>query len=418
MRRPTHQADFRLRSSVTGLDTLQVVEELPRRWRRQLRLFTKEFIGESGNGDRTEILNPYRLEFEDEDGVFTAKAPEPLIIENLSLGYRITYILTRFIIDRQRGMIHIRGPFHFEEIESDDDQEKERWAEQRERTFQGSLQHLLWSLQRDVPFFQGFTVKIDKRYNAPYSRGRQSELFSSEDVQLFEPTDDEYMKRMRFSDYLYVEHRDDKSWIELSGYEAYVHESGYVYAPAHSPGSLIVHGDLSKRRVADLLPREYGMRPSMVAIGKGFPAGECAASRIVFSRTLDCLPQFGALVTNGQEELASLTYLVTMRWAEGNSDVTRAIGDDYQARLLELVRRHPQHLSGLEGSRHMASIRFQQMHKARKFVKHLVDGGLDISVQTYKADCPPVALTKLPLIAGHEAVEMVISRMSDALRYL
>ncbi len=164
--------------------------------------------------------------------------------------------------------------------------------------------------------------------------------------------------------------------------------------------------------------REYGMRPSVVAIGKGFPAGECAASRIIFSRTLDCLPQFGALVTNGQEELASLTYLITMRWAQANSDVTRAIGDDYQARLLELVRRHPQHLSGLEGSRHMSAIRFQQMHKARKFVKHLVDGGLDISVQAYKADCPPVALTKLPLIAGHEAVEMVISRMAEALDQL
>ena len=51
-------------------------------------------------------------------------------------------------------------------------------------------------------------------------------------------------------------------------------------------------------------------------------------------------------------------------------------------------------------------------------VKHLVDGGLDISVQTYKADCPPVALTKLPLIAGHEAVDMVISRMAEALDQL
>ena len=52
------------------------------------------------------------------------------------------------------------------------------------------------------------------------------------------------------------------------------------------------------------------------AVGKGFPGGEYPASRILFNdRMDDHLPQFGALVTNGQEELASLAYLITMRWA-------------------------------------------------------------------------------------------------------
>jgi acetylornithine/succinyldiaminopimelate/putrescine aminotransferase len=164
--------------------------------------------------------------------------------------------------------------------------------------------------------------------------------------------------------------------------------------------------------------REVGMRPTMVAIGKGFPGGEFASSRIVFHRAMDCLPQFGALVTNGQQELASLAYLITMRWAQANSDVTRAIGNDYEARLRALARQYPQHLSGTEGGRHLSAIRFEAMPKARKFVKHLVDGGLDISIQTYKSGSPPVALTKLPLIAGYEAVAMVVSRMRDALRCL
>jgi hypothetical protein len=257
----SHTANFRLKPVVTGLDTLQVEEELPRRWRRRLELFTNEFLGQSSNGRQSEILNPYMLEFSDEGGIFRATAPEPLIIENNALGYRITYILTEFEMDRPRGMIRIQGPFHFEEMEPQDERQRLRWTEQRERAFQGSLQHLLWSLLREVPFFQGFTVRIDRRYNAPFSGGQESELFSTEDVQLFEPTDYEHMHRMRFSDYLYVKHRDEVSWIEMAGYEAYVHESGYVYAAAHSPGSLIVYGDLSRRRVADLLPREYGLMP-------------------------------------------------------------------------------------------------------------------------------------------------------------
>ena len=55
-----------------------------------------------------------------------------------------------------------------------------------------------------------------------------------------------------------------------------------------------------------LMYRELDLRPSMTLLGKGFPGGLCPASRILFSGDLDCISQFGALVTNGQEELASL----------------------------------------------------------------------------------------------------------------
>ncbi len=41
--------------------------------------------------------------------------------------------------------------------------------------------------------------------------------------------------------------------------------------------------------------------------------------------------------------------------------------------------------------------------------------GLDISAQTYKADCPPVVLTKLPLIADDQVVDFVLARMKAAL---
>jgi len=37
------------------------------------------------------------------------------------------------------------------------------------------------------------------------------------------------------------------------------------------------------------------------------------------------MPQFGTLVTNGQAELASLAYLVTMQWATANADVARRV---------------------------------------------------------------------------------------------
>jgi 4-aminobutyrate aminotransferase-like enzyme len=164
------------------------------------------------------------------------------------------------------------------------------------------------------------------------------------------------------------------------------------------------------------LHREYGLRPSFVAIGKGFPGGEYAASRLLFSAAFDCLPQFGALVTNGQEELAALAYLVTMRWASANRDVIRQIGDYYAAGLRNLAGQFPRIISGADGSRHLGCLRFRDTATATGFARLLVLRGIDISAQIYKADCPPSVLTKLPLIAGGEVVDFVLARMTDALR--
>lgn len=163
------------------------------------------------------------------------------------------------------------------------------------------------------------------------------------------------------------------------------------------------------------LYREYGLAPGFVCIGKGFPGGEYAASRILFNAQYDCLPQFGALVTNGQEELASLTYLVTMQWAEANSDVTREVGDYYEQRLHEWARKHRGIVTQIAGRRHMQGIHFQALEPAKAFAKALNEAGLDISAQVYKTDCPPVALTKLPLIAGYEVVDMVLDKMQAAM---
>jgi acetylornithine/succinyldiaminopimelate/putrescine aminotransferase len=161
--------------------------------------------------------------------------------------------------------------------------------------------------------------------------------------------------------------------------------------------------------------REWGLRPSCVALGKGFPGGEYPASRLLFSAALDTLPQFGALVTNGQEELASLAYLITMQWAQANADVVRQIGDAYEAQVRALAARYPETIAGITGGRHLLGLEFHELAAARAFTGALNRAGFDISAQTYKADCPPVALTKLPLTACPTVVDFIVGRMAEAL---
>ena len=162
--------------------------------------------------------------------------------------------------------------------------------------------------------------------------------------------------------------------------------------------------------------REYGLKPSCVAVGKGFPGGEYPASRLLFSAALDVMPQFGALVTNGQEELASLAYLVTMEWAQANAAVTAELGAFFERSLRALAAEFPEAIVAVDGWRHMSTLCFGDLARAKAFTKELNRRGLDSSAQTYKADCPPVVLVKLPLIADRAVMDFMVGTMREVLK--
>ncbi len=164
--------------------------------------------------------------------------------------------------------------------------------------------------------------------------------------------------------------------------------------------------------------KEYGSRPDFVSVGKGFPGGQYPASKILTTAALDSLNQFGALVTNGQEELASLSYLITMEFAETNSNETREVGQYYNSEAQKLVAKYPEIIEKVEGEAHMTTFVFKSAEMTNKFNAYLNKKCcIDVSAQTYKANCPPVALTKLPLISSKQTVDYVIAKMNEALKY-
>ena len=162
--------------------------------------------------------------------------------------------------------------------------------------------------------------------------------------------------------------------------------------------------------------KEYHSRPDFVSVGKGFPGGLYPASRILTTAAMDSLNQFGALVTNGQEELASLAYLVTMAFAQANAEHTRTMGRYYHDAVTALARRYDDLITNVEGYGHLTTIYFRDAETTMAFTGIVnKEYCIDISAQTYKANCPPAALTKLPLIVGKAAIDFVIGRMDQAL---
>jgi hypothetical protein len=133
---------------------------------------------------------------------------------------------------------------------------------------------------------------------------------------------------------------------------------------------------------------------------------------------MDNLNLFGALVTNGQEELASLSYLVTMAFAEANREYTRKIGDYYENQVRELGRKYSDLIIDVEGNRHLTTIFFESVEKTIAFASFLNNRCIDISAHTYKPKCPPSALTKIPLISTYRMVDYIISNMVDSLEQI
>jgi acetylornithine/succinyldiaminopimelate/putrescine aminotransferase len=153
----------------------------------------------------------------------------------------------------------------------------------------------------------------------------------------------------------------------------------------------------------------------MVALGKGLPGGEFPASRLLFRPHLDVLPQFAALVTNGQEELASLAYLVTMTWCAANGQAIAEYGALLEREVRELAASFPQRLAGVDGHGHLLGLRFRDVECGKAFAEHLNRAGYDLSVQTYKAACPPVALCKLPVTADEALIGAFVAACRDGL---
>ena len=164
--------------------------------------------------------------------------------------------------------------------------------------------------------------------------------------------------------------------------------------------------------------KEYGLDPDFVSIGKGFAGGQYPASKILTTPAMDRLNLFGALVTNGQEELASLTYLITMTFAEENTEYIEALGSYYEERIRELAKQYGHIISRVEGRRHMTTLFFRVVEDAVSFTSYLNKKGIDISTQTYKANVPPSALTKIPLIATPQMADFIVDKMEEALRQL
>jgi hypothetical protein len=147
---------IRLRPAAIRVGEMLVTAPDPSEWRAQLRKFVGLLIGRTRNASNCRIVNPEVLDFQEDQGVFSATARGPLEIENDALGYHLRFYLTVFRMERE--YLTYEGLPQYTQVKSSSPGDSVHWLQARERAYAGSLRHFLASLMKETLSKQGFTL--------------------------------------------------------------------------------------------------------------------------------------------------------------------------------------------------------------------------------------------------------------------
>ena len=145
---PETKADIELTHEVKVLREV-VVKSSQSDYLRLLRIFKRNFLGETRNASKCTITNisDVELNYNEEDKVLTAYSDHPLVIENKALGYRLYYFLQKFKLDLKQGYCTLLGVPRFETMIPENKNQLTKWAKESARAFNGSMIHFMRSLK-------------------------------------------------------------------------------------------------------------------------------------------------------------------------------------------------------------------------------------------------------------------------------
>jgi hypothetical protein len=261
-----------LRPESKALQTITVTARRTKAYDRMVRVFERELLGNTPFTNRCQIKNMDAVVLTSQDGKLTAQASEPLIIENLALGYRIHYSLLHF--DNFRGATYYAGTSRFDALTPDNPEQTQRWEKNRQKAYQGSLRHLLASLVAGSYEKEGFllyqanfsvpanpSVPLVQRSERmptmaaqpdsimkPAGLATERQFYSAKPLEVF------YTRQRAGGTTPYKEMPYAYSLIYLSrGKAALVTTDGWVA----QPNGLEIRGAMSDDRLSSLLPADW-----------------------------------------------------------------------------------------------------------------------------------------------------------------
>lgn len=204
-----------------------------------MKLFKEDFLGLSDNARKCKILNEEDITFnyyKDKD-TLKAFASKPLLIENKSLGYNITYYLDKFEYYRKTDAFSFSGNIFFAENDSTLENRK-LYAVRRKNTYLGSRMHFFRVLSLNDSIIKGFTVT-----NSAFK------VLKLRDIVVQDSSKNRYLC---YPEGFQIGCSKGISHVNTLKKYIYFDKSGYF-----DPSGINWTGDMGNQRIADWLPYEY-----------------------------------------------------------------------------------------------------------------------------------------------------------------
>lgn len=162
---PATDIKILLKPKVRDLNEVVILSPEKAGWAKYGVEFTKDFIGYSDFAKECVILNKEVLEFRYDitNNKLLINAQQPLKIRNKATGYLITYWLEDYEKDYSSHKTYFKGYTQFEDLPSNKNKTNERWKNNRQSAYQGSLQHFMRSVYNNTVYEDSFEIRVAKR---------------------------------------------------------------------------------------------------------------------------------------------------------------------------------------------------------------------------------------------------------------
>lgn len=206
---------------------VEIYGKYDQKWNQLYQIFLESFFGGSRFAQECTILNPEVLDFTKKKDGIVGYCKEPLVIENLALGYKIYFQLDEFNLSKL-GKVHYQGTPKFEELKSIDSSQKDEWNENRKVAYKGSSTHFFKSLYagnlENDNFFVSNTNIISKEF--------LTHLVSIDANKLVSPVN-EKIKRLNVDGYLLI------NLLFAQNADFYDYSVGTIFSNDHIVQSLV-----------------------------------------------------------------------------------------------------------------------------------------------------------------------------------
>jgi len=212
-----------------------------------MNLFKKVFLGSTKNARNCKILNENDITFNYDNDRDTLKAfaSKPILINNKSLGYNMTYYLDRFEYCKKDGSMFFAGSLIFNKDLAIDKSSKKIYGMLRDEAYFGSRMHFIRALWEDDLESSGFTLKNSNKEDLRYKDIVEDGLTDS----LNNPR-----KFLKYSKTLYIYYDTRLTTMSFLKAKVFFDKDGYFDQTGQG---VSWEGYMMNRRIGDMLPYTY-----------------------------------------------------------------------------------------------------------------------------------------------------------------